>query len=388
MDTTPLSSSEDSTGRAPAPYLDLPSLLPGTGVNPALASVVGGGVPGGRGSGWRASWYQAAGEATVSYRRPGQGAHFRHVYDRETGERMRAYELEALDTAEWDHREGLIAARSAPRGMGVHHERQLAERDYWRGRGYSVPAPPALPALGAPCAKCVSRAPGVYRRGEAARRAHSEAVNNQRAASKLRRFCRSWRIDHLWTLTYRGEGEREYKALLNDVRRFFEAFKSEVGDMPMVMVREPHPGGHGWHLHFGVPGWVSIRRVRACWSHGEVNVQGRRAGSSPRKVAGYIAKYVAKGINPIHCEASGVSVRSRGQHRYWLTQGFPVVPVTYEGVDQGSTLGWLRAAAGEPLSTWDSREVVGWCGPPCFWFDLVLAALDAPPVRRKLTQRS
>jgi hypothetical protein len=171
--------------------------------------------------------------------------------------------------------------------------------------------------------------------------------------------------------------------LLNDVRRFFEGFKLLVGGIPMVAVREPHPGGHGWHIHFGVPGWVSIAKVRKCWPHGSVNIQGRKSGASPRKVAGYIAKYVSKGMNLAHCEASGVSARQPGQHRYWVTQGFPVVPVTYEAVDQGDAIDWLHGQAGRPLYVWDSNSVADWAGAPCMWFDLASTVLDAAPVRRR-----
>jgi hypothetical protein len=194
----------------------------------------------------------------------------------------------------------------------------------------------------------------------------------------VRRFCRAWRIDHLWTLTYAGEGQRDYQQLRRHMRVFFEEFRKLVGHLPLVAVREPHPGGHGWHVHFGVPGWVSQRLIRICWPHGAVNIQGRKQGASPRKVAGYLAKYVSKGINPVHCEASAVAERQPGEHRYWINQGFPVVPVTYMHSDQGEALDGLQVLAGVPLYVWDSRSVADWQGPPCLWLDLAGRGLDDP----------
>jgi hypothetical protein len=126
---------------------------------------------------------------------------------------------------------------------------------------------------------------------------------------------------------------------------------------------------------------VSVRVIRQCWTHGSVNVKGRKQGSSPRKVAGYIAKYVSKGLNPVHCEASGVSDRLPGEHRYWVSQGFPVVPVVYVNRRQSDACEQLEALAGVALFVWDSASVAEWRGPPCLWLDLVGDGLDCSPSR-------
>jgi hypothetical protein len=147
----------------------------------------------------------------------------------------------------------------------------------------------------------------------------------------------------------------------------------------MVMVREPHPGGHGWHLHFAVPGFVPVAAIIAAWPHGSVNIQKRARDKSPRKIAGYIAKYVSKGMSVEHCEASEVTPRQPGQHRYWINQGYAVVPVTFDSSRLDVARRWLQARAGEPLYVWDSRDVADWSGPPCLWFDLLGEGLDALP---------
>jgi hypothetical protein len=307
------------------------------------------------------------------------------VTDIQTGKVHRRYELAEMEAQEQAHAEGLKQARSDgeydPRTVEL-----LAEREYWRMRGYAVPPLPASAVLqlrGERCARCMGRVSVAFRELDEERRVKSEHEHARRAASKVRRFCRAWRIDHLWTLTYRGEGERDYKQLRKDVDAFFRRFRELVGHIPLVMVREPHPGGHGWHCHFGVPGWVSIKAIRACWPHGSVNVQGRRQGASPRKVAGYIAKYVSKGFDPAHCEASGVADRLPGEHRYWINQGFALTPVIYMHERQGHAIGDLVERAGWPVYVWESASVADWHGPPCLWLDLPGVGLDDPPPKRR-----
>lgn len=303
----------------------------------------------GPGLGWFAKWTPAAGEASAAFKWQGMGKQFKLVTDPATGELLRAWKLAMREDREWAHVRGSAsdaAGDPVPPGVRCDAGCPLFGTAEVRGRR--------------PC-----------RGSDECRRRYCIFVADRRAAGQVRRFCRANRIDHLWTLTYRGEGQRDYVELRRHVRKFFEWWRSEVGDVPMIMVREPHPKGHGWHLHFAVPGFVSVRLVRKGWTHGSVNVQGRKAGASPRKVAGYLSKYVAKGYTPEHCQKSRVSPRAAGEHRYWVTQGFQPERHTFGGGDVAELLSAIRQTCGEPTHDWLSWDDPEWDGPAVMWLDFM-----------------
>ena len=129
-------------------------------------------------------------------------------------------------------------------------------------------------------------------------RASSEAA--RRARTKVRRYSAANRLDRLGTLTYRGEGLHDERALRPQVRHFFKKLRTEIGGepLPYVWVPEWHASGHGLHVHFGLDRYVKHRLVEEVWGHGFVHVKrlasAKVAGTlaSSRRSAAYLSKYV------------------------------------------------------------------------------------------------
>jgi hypothetical protein len=112
---------------------------------------------------------------------------------------------------------------------------------------------------------------------------------------------------YLWTLTTPDQVELpELAKRWNGFRRWFE----RVG-FRCVRVFEPHPGGHGWHVHFVTGERLGVRgmRVKAeAAGFGRINVK-----RIAKQWAGYLAKYVGKKF--------GDGRRPRGA-RMWACVGF------------------------------------------------------------------
>lgn len=66
-----------------------------------------------------------------------------------------------------------------------------------------------------------------------------------------------------------------------------------------VRVTEPHPKGHGWHIHFVTASWLSVdvvRRVAQRCGFGRVHVAKPCKGGA-KALGAYLAKYLAKALD-------------------------------------------------------------------------------------------
>jgi len=180
-------------------------------------------------------------------------------------------------------------------------------------------------ALGQPadifCKRC-----GEFRSGstpeENARRAHS------RARAEVRRYCAANQLTRLWTLTYE-HGTFDRRRVVRDVEAFCRRLRARFGELPYVYVLELHPGGHGWHVHIGLPARFMAHKVMGeLWGHGFVQYADRQAKGMKtvgraRKLAGYLAKYLVKDFQ--RDDQGHVYRRAPREHRYDVAQGYAVV---------------------------------------------------------------
>jgi hypothetical protein len=149
-----------------------------------------------------------------------------------------------------------------------------------------------------------------------------ELDSARRARGELRRQIRRNRGRYLWTFTY-ARATYDYLAVAADVGAFLVAFRAKYGRQWIVLVPEPHPGGHGWHVHAATNRTYDQGEMWGLWGHGFVWVgdhNKRRGKWAARDLAGYLAKYVTKVIDS--STLHGCQPRPKGHHRYWVTQGF------------------------------------------------------------------
>lgn len=192
------------------------------------------------------------------------------------------------------------------------------------------------------------RAPGNVPINEQVRRDRANQEHDRRARSKVRRYCRHNRSRFLWTLTY-AQPCRTMDQAGADIDDFLRGVREEFGRIPLVAVCEPHPGGHGYHWHFAASSFLPIKKIRKIWGHGHVHVgdPGKlRAKVSPRKLAGYLAKYVGKSLDDDDAGAT-VEPRRRGQHRYRLTQGFSPERTVMYFATRADAYTWLHLNYGQ-----------------------------------------
>jgi hypothetical protein len=196
-------------------------------------------------------------------------------------------------------------------------------------------------------------------------RSASEAA--RRARTKVRRYCAANRLDRLLTLTYRGDGQHDERALRHDLGVFMRVLRDALGGVPFpyVWVPEWHKTDHGLHAHLALGQYVRQAAIADVWDRGFVHIKrlakGDTAGSlsSARRAAGYLSKYVAKSFD---------RPRTSGLHRYEVGEGFPprceriAAPTWQEAVAIASgQMG--RAPSIESLSdTWER-----WKGPHAIW---------------------
>ena len=191
-------------------------------------------------------------------------------------------------------------------------------------------------------------------------RALAEA--ERRARAKVRRYCAANGLNRLGTLTYRGEGEHDPRAVRADIRRFFKGLRRGLGGdpFPYLWVPELHAQGHGWHIHFAVGRYVRRGLIEPAWGEGFVHIkrlQGGPVGSGlrgeSRAAARYVSKYLGKDIG-----------RGGGLNRYDLAQGFqpktePIVaPTETEVIAQA-----VERMGERPAYVWRSINQDGWRGP-------------------------
>jgi hypothetical protein len=197
-------------------------------------------------------------------------------------------------------------------------------------------------------------------------RSGSEAA--RRARAKVRRYAAANRLDRLGTLTYKGDGLHDERALRRHVGHFFKRLRYEVvGEpYPYVWVPEWHKTDHGLHVHFAVDRFIDHDAMTVAWGRGFThikrlgNVKQEGSLSSARHAAGYLSKYVSK--------AFAQHERSPGLHRYEVAQGFRprverIVAATREGAIEAASERMGRA----PATTWSSDEAKEWQGPPTVW---------------------
>lgn len=174
-----------------------------------------------------------------------------------------------------------------------------------------------------------SGARGVRGEGDHAKSAVASA---RRAKTQVRRKCKMIRANAMFTLTYRENVTDEAR-----VQADFKAFRkrlSKLGPFHYVACLEKQQRG-ALHVHIacqGLPAFLMVDGVRvksfnvlrAMWQRvvgrgmGACNVSRFRGKNSPHRIASYIAKYVAKGI-----EEGGFNKKS-----YWSSAGIPKPVVT------------------------------------------------------------
>jgi len=183
----------------------------------------------------------------------------------------------------------------------------------------------------------------------------------QRAACKVRRFCKANGISRLWTLTYAVAVESRAQVMA-DVAEFARKLQGEFGRMPYVYV--PERGSKGrLHAHFGLGRYVPKERIAELWGHGYVDA--RRLGpdnAAAGRCAHYLSKYVGKSFSDKEIDEG--HDRAKGDHRYEVAQGFQPVPLELEGDSLAEVRDEVVRLMGPPSSWWSSSECDSWYGPP------------------------
>jgi len=152
---------------------------------------------------------------------------------------------------------------------------------------------------------------------------HKERANRKRAArrakTKVRRLCKAFGLDTMFTLTYR-ENQTDLDTCKKHVKAFVRRVKRYIPGFRYVAAYEPQERG-AWHVHMAVKAIDKRFRVRGAWvksydvlrstwravvglDNGTVNVSDGRPGGrrgrvkrrSPARLAAYMSKYMLKGF--------------------------------------------------------------------------------------------
>ncbi len=192
----------------------------------------------------------------------------------------------------------------------------------------------------------------------------SRQESERRAKTAVRRYATANRLNRLFTFTYRGEGQHDYKELCSDMNAFVKRlryrFKNKA--FPYVWVAELHPGGHGWHVHMCIGRYVLKATLAEVWGHGFVDaIEIKAKGDERRKyrvAASYVSKYVSKAMDTVP-----------NRQRYKVAEGFP----PREQSDCVQAVGSVAVhhvsefyfGGRTPKRVWCSSEVGDdWHGPP------------------------
>jgi len=123
-------------------------------------------------------------------------------------------------------------------------------------------------------------------------------------------FGRVSRALFLWTLT--TPGTESAASVENIWDAFWQVLRGKEGrrgkTLVVIRVLEPHPKGHGWHVHFLTDRWLKVQLIRdiaESVGFGRIHVAPIRKDS-----AGYVAKYVSKSLGQSH-----------GARRIWSVVG-------------------------------------------------------------------
>lgn len=207
----------------------------------------------------------------------------------------------------------------------------------------------------------------------------------RRARGVVRRYCRANRLCYLWVLTYRGDGCHSWAEATAHIRQFLEALSE--AKVPVLIVPEWHPGGHGLHINVALGRWIDWRIIQRAWKHGSVKAPKTKRGDKrggkrrldPGLVAGYVAGYVARGGESDSGElgkpgAVTGQTRQLRQHRYFCSHGHHPRKLSEIASTFRSALDMLRYVfQTEPSYVWCSWEseddATEARKPPCAWFD-------------------
>lgn len=295
-----------------------------------------------------ASLYPTAGEATVTRRSPGSGRQFR--IDTPSGKRQWVLDAEMHARIAKAEMAGEVAQLAS-----VQSDLEVSEYMRWR--------------------RFIQRHHQENQEQWACqRRETSEEKNARRASSTLRKYCRHNSLDHLWTLTFKV-GVYEWSTVVEHWNYFLERFGRLLGGMPLAGVIEPHPEGHGYHIHFAVRGFVDVADIRKCWTYGRIHVaaiKGRkisRRGVAPKIVAGYLAKYVSKTLTGAELLDRGLVGRAPGQHRYFVREGSKPERLRFYCYGRDAAFRLLASYMGAPKFVWCSVQARDWSGPLVHWLD-------------------
>ncbi len=88
---------------------------------------------------------------------------------------------------------------------------------------------------------------------EADAQALTWAQANGRAAAKSRRYFVRNRLRYMWVLTFE-ESHTDRRQVMVSYPTFLGSCEGPWGHgLPLLVLPELHPGGHGWHVNFFVP---------------------------------------------------------------------------------------------------------------------------------------
>lgn len=186
-----------------------------------------------------------------------------------------------------------------------------------------------------------------------------------RARTMVRRLATEHRLSRMVTLTNREKtAVVDRDAVVRAVGLFIRRLRREFPGIRYIYALELHPGGHGWHVHMLVDRYMAKNRIAACWGHGFVDVRrhkGRDDGASPvgraRKLAAYLAKYIAKALD---------ENRSIGRHRYERAQGMSVTCAEGDGEFDAVVTWVFQQWGGRVCWSWWSGDDDEWRGPRTF----------------------
>ncbi len=209
------------------------------------------------------------------------------------------------------------------------------------------------------------------------------ARNARRARSAIRRYCCANRLRRHAVLTY-AEATFDLAQVRRDLLELFRKLNQLQGAGAAVAVAEPHPEGHGWHIHVALPRYLHRGTLAALWGHGHVSISLHRAADdTPAQLSGYLAKYLAKTLDEDDLPEGFTAdqLRQSGSHRYWLQPGWQPLLLRYYHRSYGSAWVTLRAVFGgaKAAAAVLSTQVQGYCGPTWYWFAWAEAAWHAPP---------
>ena len=210
------------------------------------------------------------------------------------------------------------------------------------------------------------RAP-IPPQGTGTDKARSQEEASRRARGQIRRYCAHNRLNRLGTLTFKGEGCHDPIQLRTHLSAFFVELRKAIGrELPYLWVPEWH-ATHGLHVHFAVGRYIKRSVIEAAWPHGFVHIEilgdlphGSQVRDQARIAAGYLAKYVGKGLLDER--------RIEGLHRYEIAQGFRPVAHRIFAPTRHEVITQAIEQMGSPYKyLWDSNDDEGWQKPPAVY---------------------